>query len=274
MARSEKTTVDYYPYICKEGKAMFYIDKKYGNDGYATWHRILRQLAVTSNHFINLSREVDLMYLAGKCNVTEDKLIQIIVDLCSLEEIDKELWETNRVVWSDKFVENIQDAYKKRNNKCITKEELKEFLNYPSIRKQYKSITEASINTHTIVDNSIVDNKKEDEGKAPLASSSKVEEKRLKPSEWLKRDRAILLEIKYKNQGLDLAKIQEELEKFDQHHIQTYFTGIEHCINAWGLWCGKIRKKQFDSEHKSGPGQKQDLKVVYTKPVEDVSKKH
>lgn len=53
MARPERNNVDYFPFICKEGKAMYYIEQKYNNDGYATWVKLLRQLAVTNYHFLN-----------------------------------------------------------------------------------------------------------------------------------------------------------------------------------------------------------------------------
>lgn len=33
MARPQRNNVDYFPFFCKEGKSMFYIEQKYGNDG-------------------------------------------------------------------------------------------------------------------------------------------------------------------------------------------------------------------------------------------------
>ena len=120
MARAEKNTVDYFPFICKEGKAMFYIENKYGNDGYATWVKILRQLAVSEYHWINLSDKIEIMFLASKCKISEETLINIINDLCELKEIHSPLWQQNRIIFSLKFIENIKDAYKKRNNECIT----------------------------------------------------------------------------------------------------------------------------------------------------------
>ena len=33
MARPERNNVDYFPFLCKEGKAMYYIEKKYKNKG-------------------------------------------------------------------------------------------------------------------------------------------------------------------------------------------------------------------------------------------------
>jgi hypothetical protein len=159
MARKERSNVDYFPFLCKEGKAMFYIENKYGNDGFATWVKILRQLAVTNNHYLELSDKTELMFLSSKCKISEEKLVEIIIDLCKLGEFNQEIWEAKRVIWSDKFIENIQDAYKRRNNKCITFSDL-------CIQLKHKCIHNVNINnknvyksTHTILDNNILDNK-------------------------------------------------------------------------------------------------------------------
>ncbi len=98
---------------------MYYIEEKYGNDGYATWLKILRQLAITEYHYLNLSLEADMMFLSAKCKLTNEKLIAIIEDLCALGEINKDLWKKYKIVFNEKFVENIADAYKRRSNKCI-----------------------------------------------------------------------------------------------------------------------------------------------------------
>lgn len=103
---------------------MFVIESKYGNDGYATWFKILETLAKTDNHFINCNDETNLMYLAAKCRISVDTLKDIILDLCKLGELDIILWEHSNVIWSDKFIESIMDAYSKRSNSCITKMQL------------------------------------------------------------------------------------------------------------------------------------------------------
>lgn len=128
MARPERNNVDYFPFLCKEGKAIHYIEKKYGNNGYATWFKILRELAVTNYHYLNLSKKIDLMFLASKCNIDDSLLLEIINDLSVLEEIDCDLWSNNKIIWSQKFIDHIQDAYNKRNNKCITLDGLRELL--------------------------------------------------------------------------------------------------------------------------------------------------
>ena len=121
MARPKRNNVDYFPHYISDGKKMFVIESKFGNDGYAVWFKILETLAKTDNHFINCNDESNLMYLAAKCNVSEGRLVEIIDAIVKLGEIDSILWNQCRVIWSDKFIESIQDAYAKRSNDCISK---------------------------------------------------------------------------------------------------------------------------------------------------------
>jgi len=124
MARPEKNTVDYFPFLCKEGKAMYYIEQRHGNDGFATWTKILRQLATTNFHYLDLSKPSEIMFLSAKCQVNQDTLRSIIKDLCDLGEFDLELWNSKQVLWCQKFVDSIQDAYLKRKNDCMTRKKL------------------------------------------------------------------------------------------------------------------------------------------------------
>lgn len=151
MARPNRNDVDYFPFICKEGKGMYYIENKYGNDGFATWVKILRQLATTNYHYLNLSNESDLMFLASKCKVTEQKLEEIINDLCKLGEFNKELWDGNKILFSEKFIENIQDAYKKRNNKCVDLDSLRALLISLGVNLHSYCIENDTHNPHTIL---------------------------------------------------------------------------------------------------------------------------
>jgi len=135
MARPERNNVDYFPFLCKEGEVMQYIEHKYGNDGYATWVKILRELAVKNYHHLDLSNNRRLMMLAGKCKITEEKLVEIINDLCEMGEFDKDLWSV-KVLWNQKFVDSIQDAYKKRINPCVTREGVLRIISGYDIEKK------------------------------------------------------------------------------------------------------------------------------------------
>lgn len=156
MARPEQNNVEYFPFLCKEGKAMYYIETKYGNDGYATWIKILRQLAVTNYHYLNLNNDADLMFLSSKCKVSESILSNIISDLCKLGEFDNELWIDNKIVFSEKFIESIKDAYSKRKNNCIHKQGLLLLLSSLGIRKPILKDEIDTNNTQSIVEYSKV----------------------------------------------------------------------------------------------------------------------
>lgn len=164
MARQQQNTVDYFPFLCKEGEAMFYIENKYGNDGYATWIKILRQLAVTNYHYLNLSEYKSRMFLSSKCKINENLLIEIITDLCNIGEFNKELWEQNKIVFSEKFIENIKDAYSRRKNECVNMFTLcihlyssgvqSAYINSINVHSNHKKV---DINTHSIVEYSKVE---------------------------------------------------------------------------------------------------------------------
>lgn len=124
MGRHEKNDVDYFPFYCKEGKTMHVIESKYRNDGFACWVKILRQLATTDFHYLDLRDELDILYLASKCLVEQETLIGILDILAKFNEIDTELWTKHRIVWNQKFVDSINDAYSKRRNKPLLRESL------------------------------------------------------------------------------------------------------------------------------------------------------
>jgi len=163
VARPERNNVDYFPFLCKEGKTMYYIEEKYRNDGFATWIKILRQLAVTDYHYLNLSNKVDVMFLSSKCKVSEDVLIAIINDLAEMGEFELNLWKESRVLFSVKFIDHISDAYLKRNNKCITLPGLLTLLDSLGVRKLGKSKPKGDVNPQSKVDYSKLEENKEDQ---------------------------------------------------------------------------------------------------------------
>ena len=123
MARPEQNNVDYFPHIIGDGKKIYYIEQKYGNDGYATWFKILETLAKTNYHYIDLRKKTELMFLAAKCKVSEEILQSIVSDLADFGKIDADLWKV-KVVYSSEFIESIYDAYRKRKIKPPVKTQL------------------------------------------------------------------------------------------------------------------------------------------------------
>ena len=146
MARPERNTVDYFPLFCDEGKKMFYLEETYGNDGFAVFIKLLRELAKSEYHYLDLSNKMQLMFLSAKCKVSVDVLNAIIKDLVELEKFDSVLWCENKVIWCQDFTDSIQDAYKKRNNKCITYDSLIELLISKGVRKPSKVVSKEPVN--------------------------------------------------------------------------------------------------------------------------------
>tara|TARA_R110000868_G_scaffold366235_1_gene629145 strand:+ start:428 stop:1177 length:750 start_codon:yes stop_codon:yes gene_type:complete len=151
MARPERNNVDYFPFYCEDGKKMFYLEETYGNDGFATFIKLLRELAKTDYHFLDLSKTTTTMFLSAKCKISKDILDSIINDLVDLDKFDAILWKENRIVWCQDFIDSIQDAYSKRNNKCISYEGLLLRLQSLGVRKPIKGKPKAPVNPQSIV---------------------------------------------------------------------------------------------------------------------------
>lgn len=124
MARPERNDVDYFPHPVTRGRKMDIIESKFKNDGYATWYKIIEQLGAANYHFLNLSDEATVMWLAGKCNIDENKLFEIIDILVKLGEFDEEFWRKGKILWNVKFIESIQDAYNRRANDTLSRKDI------------------------------------------------------------------------------------------------------------------------------------------------------
>lgn len=142
---------------------MHYIRSNFGNDGYAVWFMLLEQLGKSDYHYLDLSNKMEIMYLSSEFMVSEEKLTKIISVLVEFGEFDKELWEENSILFNEKFVSNVKDAYSKRKNECITRNELlirlglsqpSLFQNFPP--KEPKRTLNDPGSTHSIVKDSIV----------------------------------------------------------------------------------------------------------------------
>lgn len=124
MSRPEQNTAPFFPFFCKYGDCMDYLQNKYKNDGFATWVKILRELSTRNYHFIDLTENRSVMLLASKCFITEEALLDIISILVEFKEIDSEIWNSHRTIWNQKFIDSLEPLYERRKNKCLTKEQL------------------------------------------------------------------------------------------------------------------------------------------------------
>jgi len=118
--RPDKTTVDFYPHFCEEGgKTLFILENTFGNDGYAFWFKMLSLLGRTPGHFFDAHDRHAWLFLIAKTRVSEDIANGIMALLVDLEAIDRELWERDRVIWCQKFVDHLADLYARRKGGTI-----------------------------------------------------------------------------------------------------------------------------------------------------------
>lgn len=139
MGRPPKNTIDYFPHYVHDGKTIFILENKFGNDGYAFWFKLLELLGKTEGHFYNCNNVDEWEFLLAKTKVNEVSGTEILNTLAKLKGIDKELW-SKKVIWSQNFVDNIASVYKKRGLPIPTKP------NYSSPpKKEGVSVTETQV---------------------------------------------------------------------------------------------------------------------------------
>jgi len=125
LARPKKKTVDYFPHIIKTGKTITILENKFGNDGYAFWFKLLEILGSTDGHYYEYINITDREFLHARTLVSEKTAKDILDLLAELDAIDKKLWKHN-IIWSDNFIDNIEDAYARRKVNVPQKPSLSE----------------------------------------------------------------------------------------------------------------------------------------------------
>jgi len=248
MARPQRNNVDYFPFYCEEGEKMFYIEETYGNDGFSTFIKLLRELAKVDYHYLNLSKPSSLMFLSAKCKISKEVLEAIINDLVELGKFDSELWKENKVIWCQDFIDSIQDAYKSRKNTCIDRNGLILLLESLNVRKPIKPTSKPSLPS---VDQPINPQSKV---KETIKDKNKVEvfEK------WLSYRDDIKKSIKVESTLVSLAK------RFNDNPIEVVEYVINNSIeNGWqGLFWDKLPQ---GGKPDTNPTLKSDGLVEYVK---------
>jgi len=123
MTRPRKSTVDYFPHTVNHGKTMFILESKWGNDGYATWFKILEKIGDKDNHYIDLRNQADIDFLCAYCRVSCDTLMQILNQCAVINAIDAGLWR-HKLIYSQNFIDGVADAYRRRKQNPPTKEDV------------------------------------------------------------------------------------------------------------------------------------------------------
>lgn len=113
MARPLKQIVDYFPHFANHGKTLLIIRNEFGNDGYAFWYCTLELLCKSDGQFYDYNKPADWRLLLAETGVSEEKALAILKTLAELEAIDVPLY-TNKIIWSQNLVDNLEQVYDRR----------------------------------------------------------------------------------------------------------------------------------------------------------------
>ena len=148
MGRKDKFTVDYFPHNCTNGKTIFILESRFGNNGYAVWFKTLELLGSSNNHFIDCRNTTDWEFMSAKMQIEPDRLQQIYNLLANLKAIDQDLWE-HKIIWSQKFIDNLEDVYSRRTNICMNKSDICKHLLIKCGQKSINKKINVSRNSQT-----------------------------------------------------------------------------------------------------------------------------
>lgn len=147
MARPRTQTVEYFPHYASSGKTMFILENKYQNDGYAFWFKLLEMLATSEGHQMRLDNTVDFEYLMARTKVNAEKATDILNTLAGLDAIDRELWENDKIIWVQHFVDNLADVYSKRTVDAPTRPQSKKQAKEPDPEQDPEPLPEPATKT-------------------------------------------------------------------------------------------------------------------------------
>jgi len=148
MARPKKSTVDYFPHDTTHGSTMQILESRWGNDGYAFWFKLLELLGSHDSHYIDCQKPAEWEFLTAKTRQNDETAGSILQMLAKLEAIDSFLWTKHKVILCPKFLNRIEDAYRKRKDSFPTAEKVYSALNivpseFPAEETPLEEITSA-----------------------------------------------------------------------------------------------------------------------------------
>ena len=114
MARPNKFTVEYFSHDVEQKTTLFILQKKFKNDGYAVWYKTLELIGKTPGHYYDCTLPVRWQFYLAYIDVPEALANEIIETLVQLDALDRNLWEENKILWSQNFIDRLSDVYHRR----------------------------------------------------------------------------------------------------------------------------------------------------------------
>ena len=126
MGRLPKIGVDYFTHDvhAATGPTLFTVQNSFGNDGYALWFKLLEFMGTQEKLYADFSVPKDWEYFVSLARVDKDRAVAILDLLANIDAIDKELWTTKKIVWSNNFAGRAKPVFDKRGTLTPDKPEI------------------------------------------------------------------------------------------------------------------------------------------------------
>ena len=121
MPRGLKNNVEFFYHRCAPNKVVRLIKRKFGVIGYAFYYQLRELLGDAKHHNYVLKNELDWQDFLTIMEMDEEKANEIIEFLIKVEELDKELWEDEKRLFSQNFVDRLAPVYAKRKSEMPDK---------------------------------------------------------------------------------------------------------------------------------------------------------
>ena len=174
MARPAKRTCDYFSHFAGDSKDLYFIETRYGVEGYYFYYRLREFLCQCDDLTYNIECAADVAYF-HKYFALDKAKVQEMLDACADNGIiDHDLWYRAQIIWQDDLASILRDAWKGRKDPPPKKPmvEIEEKLSprvgvSNPINPVFNHINPVSdpINTQRKEENIIVDENKEDKNR-------------------------------------------------------------------------------------------------------------
>lgn len=132
MSRPSTATAGYFYHSVSSGKTISLLVKRFGNNGYAAWFRLLELMTATDGHFLNFNEPGVLEHYCDLLKIREQAAMAILNYLGELGGIDGELWG-RRIAWSQHLVDSLKRLYHDRHREPPKRPDLQSFNILPGI---------------------------------------------------------------------------------------------------------------------------------------------
>ena len=114
MARPAKRTCDYFSHFAGDSKDLYFIETRYGVEGYYFYYRLREFLCQCDDIIYKIEYDADLEYLYRYFALDKDK-VEEMIDACADNGIiDHNLWYNAKIIWQDDLAAILKDAWKGR----------------------------------------------------------------------------------------------------------------------------------------------------------------